>query len=329
MNELALTLAISDYDHVRDLTSGKVRVEGVALTCLDLTIPEIFARFTAAREWDISEFGLGKYVALRSQGDNSMIAIPVFPSRIFRQSAIYVRTDSPLEDPRELAGKRLGLPEWAQTAAIYCRGWLAHDCGVDLASIDWQQAGVDEPGRREKVALKLPPGIRVTARPETSLNDMLLSGGVDAIMTAQPPASFVARDPRVRRLLRDPRSVEERYWDETGIFPIMHTVAITRETLDAHPWVAMNLFSAFDAAKARSLRRAVDPAAPRFPVPWITTYAEDAQTHHGADYWAYGVEPNRTTLEAFLRFAFEQGVAHAQLKPEELFASTTLKAVRV
>ena len=144
MNEIPLTLAISDYDHVRDLTSGKVRAEGITLTCLDLTIPEIFARFTADREWDVSEIGLGKYVALRSQGDDSMLAIPVFPSRIFRQSALYVRSDSPLDDARQLAGKRVGLPEWAQTAAIYCRGWLAHNCGVDLASIEWHQAGVDE-----------------------------------------------------------------------------------------------------------------------------------------------------------------------------------------
>ena len=329
MNELPLTLAISDYDHVRDLTSGKVRAEGIALTCLDLTIPEIFARFTAAPEWDVSEIGLGKYVAVRSQGDDSTVAIPVFPSRIFRQSALYVRADSTLDDPRRLAGKRVGLPEWAQTAAIYCRGWLAHDCGIDLTSIEWHQAGVDEAGRKEKVALRLPEGFRVVARPETSLNELLLSGGVDAIMTAQPPASFVARDPRVRRLLRDPRAVEERYWDETGIFPIMHTVAIRKETLTAHPWIAMNLLTAFEAAKARSLKRAVDPAAPRFPVPWITTYAEDARTRHGVDHWAYGVEPNRKTLEAFLQFAFEQGVAHRQLTPDELFASTTLVPVRV
>jgi 4,5-dihydroxyphthalate decarboxylase len=329
MNEVPLTLAISDYDHVRDLTTGRVRAEGIALTCLDLTIPEIFARFTAHREWDVSEIGLGKYVAVRSQDDDAMVAIPVFPSRIFRQSALYVRADSPLDDAAQLGGARVGLPEWAQTAAIYCRGWLAHDCGVDLASIEWHQAGVDEAGRSEKVALRLPQGVRVVARTETSLDALLLSGGVDAIMTAQPPASFVARDPRVRRLLRDPQAVEQRYWEATGIFPIMHTVAIRRETLAAHPWIATNLLTAFEAAKARSLKRAVDPAAPRFPIPWITTYAEDARTRHGADYWPYGVGPNRRTLEAFLQFAFEQGVAHRLLEPEDLFASTTLTPVRV
>lgn len=329
MNEVPLTLAISDYDHVRDLTSGRVRAEGIALTCLDLTIPEIFARFTAHREWDVSEIGLGKYVALRSRGDDAMVAIPVFPSRIFRQSAIYVLASSKLEDARELAGKRVGLPEWAQTAAIYCRGWLAHDCGVDLASIEWHQAGVDKAGRREKVALQLPDGVRVVPRPETSLNELLLGGGVDAIMTAQPPGAFVARDPGVRRLLRDPLAVERRYWEQTGVFPIMHTVAITREALAAHPWIAVNLLSAFEAAKKRSLARAVDPAGARFPIPWSTTYAEEAQAKHGADFWPYGVEANRVTLDAFLGFAHEQGVAQQRLAPEDLFAPTTLEALRV
>lgn len=329
MNEVPLTLAISDYDHVRDLTSGKVKAEGITLTCLDLTIPEIFARFTAHREWDVSEIGLGKYAALRSQGDDSMIAIPVFPSRIFRQSAIYVLSSSPLEDPAQLAGTRVGLPEWAQTAAIYCRGWLAHDCGVELSSIEWHQAGVDEAGRKEKVALRLPAGVHVVPRPETSLNELLLSGGVDAIMTAQPPRAFVARDPRVRRLLRDPLTVEQRYWKLTGVFPIMHTVVIRREAFETHPWIAANLLSAFEAAKRRSLARAVDPAGARFPIPWVTTYAEQAEAAHGPDFWPYGVEANRVTLDAFLGFAHEQGVAQRRLAPEDLFAKTTLKAVRV
>src|SRR5277367_5048918 len=200
---LLLTIAISDYDHVRDFASGAVRAEGIEVTFLTLTIEEIFFRFTKFREWDVSEMSMGKYVSLLSQGDRSLSAIPVFPSRVFRHSSIYVRRDGPVRAPADLKGRKVGLPEWAQTAAVYSRGALMHQYGLRLQDIDWYQAGVNQPGRAEKVALNLPAGTRYTALPDKTLNDMLLAGELDAVLTAHPPDAFEHGDPRIVRLFEN------------------------------------------------------------------------------------------------------------------------------
>jgi 4,5-dihydroxyphthalate decarboxylase len=329
MSRLPLTLAISEYDHVRDLVSGRVKPEGVELRSLVLSIEEIFYRFTLHREWDVSEMAMGKYVSLRSQGDTSLTAIPVFPSRMFRHSSIYVRSDGPLRSPADLKGRRVGIPEWAQTAAIYSRGLLTHQYGVPLSDIAWVQAGVNEPGRTEKVPLKLPAGVSVERPGDKSLNAMLLAGELDAVMTAHAPAAFEAGDPRIRRLIEDFMPVELAYWRETGIFPIMHCVAIRTRVLEAHPWIAMNLLTAFDLAKRRSVARAFEATASRFPIPWAHERAGAVAPLFGDDYWPYGIEPNRITLEAFLQYAHEQGVCHRRLKPEELFPVEVASAYKV
>jgi len=315
---LMLTIAISDYDHVRDFAGGVVRAEGIEANFLTLSIEEIFFRFTKFREWEVSEMSMGKYVSLRSQDDTSLSAIPVFPSRVFRHSSIYVRRDGPVRVPADLKGRKVGVPEWAQTAAVYSRGALIHQYGVALQDIDWVQAGVNQPGRAEKVRLNLPAGTRYTAVPDKSLDAMLLAGELDAVLTAHPPDSFEHGDPRIVRLFPDYRTVEEAYWRDTGIFPIMHVVAIRSDVLARHPWVAMNLFNAFEAAKQRCVARALEVTATRFPVPWIYDLAAKAQAQFG-ELFPYGVEPNRVTLEAFLQYAFEQGVCHRRLAVDELF----------
>src|SRR5881392_2287481 len=172
---LPLSLAINAYDHVRDL-----RPQGIDLLVLELPIEEIFFRFTKFREWQASEMSFGKAVSLMSEERPDIVAIPVFPSRVFRHSAIYLGRDSSIRKPKELEGKRVGIPEWAQTAGIYVRGMLQHEYGVDLAAIDWRQAGVREPGRIEKVELKLPKGVKIVALPERSLSEMLAAGDLDA-----------------------------------------------------------------------------------------------------------------------------------------------------
>jgi 4,5-dihydroxyphthalate decarboxylase len=288
VQDVPLTVAMRPYDQVRAVLDGRVPVPGARLTHLDLPIPEINARFATAREWEVSEFGLGKYAALRSQGDDGITAIPVFPYRAFRQRSIYVRADSTLRDPRELAGRTVGIPEWAQTAAIYARGFLVEQYGVDLTRIAWLQAGVDEPGRGEKVALHLPAGVRCEARPDRSLNGMLIAGEIDAVISAQAPAGH--RTGAIRTLLDDPAAAEAAYFRATKVHPIMHLVAIRRDVIDAHPWIAERLVTAFDIA-----RRPFGDIPP------------------------YGLEPNRPTLEAFLRYAHEQGVTARRMRPEELF----------
>ena len=324
-----LTLAINDYDHVRDLVSGLVPVEGVDLTCLRFDVEETFFRFARYREWDVSEFSLAKYCSLRAAGDDSLVAIPAFPSRSFRHSAIYVRADGPVDDPAALAGARIGVPEWTQTATVYARGLLAHQYGLDLTAIAWFQGGTNEPGRVEGISVTPAQGVSLTPTPDRTLNDMLIAGELDAVIAAHPPTEFKRGSGTVVRLFSDHRAVEEDYYRATGIFPIMHVVALRRDVHDAHPWVARNLLTAFEEAKRRGLERALDANAPRYPVPWGPANAERAAELFGRDFWPYGIEPNRVTLDAFLGYAHEQGVCARRLAPEDLFVEQVREAFRI
>ncbi|HEY6256210.1 MAG TPA: ABC transporter substrate-binding protein [Xanthobacteraceae bacterium] len=317
---LNLTLAVCDYEHVRDLTGGVVRADGITLTPLVFpSIEEITFRFTRTLDWDVSELSFGKYTALTSQGNAPMVAIPVFPSRVHRHSAIYVRRDRGIRSPKDLEGRTVGIPEWAQTAGIYVRGFLAEHYGVDLAAINWLQAGVDEPGRNEKVALKLPAGIRYQARPDASLSAMLASGEIDAAMTARAPIAFAQSGGEIVRLFADYRAEEERLFRKTGVFPIMHLMTIRRTVFEQYPWIAMNLFKAFEEAKRRSLERLRDFTCARIPLPWAAAIADEIAASYGPDPYPYGVEASRATIEAFCRYAHEQGVTQRRMTPEDLF----------
>jgi 4,5-dihydroxyphthalate decarboxylase len=310
--KLPLSLAISPYDHARDL-----RPQGIALTVLDLQIEEIFYRFTRFREWHASEMSFGKVVSILSQPAPDIIAIPVFPSRVFRHSAIY--TD--LKSPKDLEGKRVGIPEWAQTAGIYVRGLLQHEYGVDLRRIEWVQAGVREPGREEKVDLKLPAGIRITPQSGKTLAGMLAAGELDAVISA--------RDPGGPRMFSDYTGLELAYYKKTSIYPIMHVVVLRREPYERDRWIAMNLLKAFEEAKRASLARLTEIGVSHIPMPWLAEHARRWRDVAGEDFWPYGIEANRPTLEAFLQYAHEQGVATRRLKVEELFAPETLARAKI
>jgi 4,5-dihydroxyphthalate decarboxylase len=312
MMKLPISLAISPYDHVRDL-----RPQGIDLALLELPIEEIFYRFTRFREWDASEMSFGKVVSILSRPSPDIIALPVFVSRVFRHSAIYTR----LKQPKDLEGKRVGIPEWAQTAGIYVRGLLQHEYGVDLARIEWVQAGVREPGRVEKVELQLPPGVKIRPAPDKTLAGMLASGEIDAAISA--------RDPGGPRLFQDYRALEEAYFRKTRIFPIMHVLVLRREVYERERWVAMNLFKAFEQAKQASQARIAEIGLSHVPLPWIPEHARHWRELAGEDFWPYGVEANRPTLEAFVQYAYEQGVAVRRVKPEEMFAPETLERAKI
>jgi 4,5-dihydroxyphthalate decarboxylase len=335
--KLPLTLALGLYDHTRDVTDGIVPVEGVDLRWLNLPIEEIFYRFILHREWDVSEVSMGKYTAMRAQDDTSITAMPVFISRAFRHSMFYVREGGEVSRPEDLQGKRVGVPEWAQTAGIYGRGWLSDYVGVPLASIEWVQAGVNQPGRIDKVKMKLPDAIRYRTVSDRSLNEMLLAGDLDAVMSARPPAGL---GHGIVRLMPDYQPLEEQYFRETGIFPIMHSLVVQTKVLDANPWVAMNLVKAFEAAKNHALERLSEVTASHAPFAWMTDYHRRMQSIFGADPYPYGCSPvkdegsqgqrlNWTTLDAFLRFGHEQGVCAKRLAPEQLFPKSTLSSFRV
>ena len=317
--KLKLTFATSDYEHVRDLSMGPVEAEGIELNCLTLQIEEMFHRFINFNEFDISEISSGKYTSLVSQGDDRYVGLPIFPSRVFRQSSVYVRPDGKITRPEDLAGKKIGLPEWGQSAAVYSRGWLHHDVGIPLSDIEWIQAGVDNAGRKEKVALKLPAGVKLTPRPDKSLTRLLLDGEIDAMLSAHPPELVEHGDPRIVRLYDDYRPVEEEYYKRTGIWPIMHLYAIRRPVFEANPWVAMSMVKALTEAKDRAMKRMLDLTACRAPFAWCYDSAAKAKALFGEDMYPYGIEPNRGTLEAFLLWGYEQGLFHRHMKPEEMF----------
>lgn len=320
MSKPHLTIALGHYDHVTDLVTGRVGVNGASVNCVQFDRPaEIHFRFILHKDFDVAEMSLGKHASMVSQGVRDFVALPVFTSRLPRHSSIYVRRDAGLRTPADLAGKRVGVPEWAQTAAIYLRGMLAHAYGVDLRSVEWVQAG-----RIEKVDLRLPEGVRVTSEPEKNLSDMLVKGELDAVFAAHPPEAFRAGHPNIARLFEDSLAAEQEYVKTTGVFPIMHVVAVRREIVERDPWLAMNLYTAFEQAKNNSLRRMLSVAA-SVPAPWAYEHARAQQALFGKDVWPYGLEANRTTLEAFLRYAFEQGVCHREVAAEELFAPQTLK----
>lgn len=319
MAKLQLTLAASDYAHTREFTSGGIQADGIEINYISLGIEETFYRFIHFGEWDVSEISSGKYTSLISQGDDRFVAIPVFPSRVFRQSSLYIRPDGPVKTAEDLRGKRIGIPEWGHSASVYTRGWLQHDVGIPLSEITWVQAGVNEPGRKEKVALDLPKGIEITSRPDKSLSQLLLDGDIDAINAAHPPEPFAQRSPDIKRLFPNYREVEETYYRETGIWPIMHFFAIRREVFEANRWIARNLYKAFEEAKNRAMAAALEITASRSPFAWCYESAEKAREVFGEDFFPYGIEPNRKTLEAFLLYTYEQGLAHRHLKVEDLF----------
>jgi len=327
---LNLTLAVVDCEHGRDLISGVVRADGITLTPLVFpSIEEITFRFTRTLDWDVSELSLGKYTALTAQGNAPMVAIPVFPSRVHRHSAIYVRRDRGIRAPKDLHGRVVGIPEWAQTAGIYVRGFLAEHYGVDLAAIDWVQAGVDEPGRTEKVEFQLPSGVRYRSRPDASLSAMLASGEIDAAITARAPVAFAQPDGPIVRLFPNYRAEEERLFRQTGVFPIMHLLTIRRTVFEQYPWVAMNLFKAFAESKRRCFERLRDFTCARAPLPWIAAMVEEIVAAHGEDPYPYGIDANLPTIEAFCRHAHEQGITQRRLAPEDLFPPEVRATARV
>lgn len=329
MSKLQLTVAVSRYDHVSDVLNGIVPVQGIDLNVLNLPLHDIFYRFVQFKEFDVAEISFAKYVSMISQGDDALIALPVFPSRVLRHSAIYVRTDGPVKAPADLVGRRVGVPEWAQTAGVYARGLLADEFKIDLASIRWVQAGQDQAGRQEKVPLKLPTGVSICSVTDKSLADMLIDGELDAALMAQPPARYLQGHHNISRMFPDWLSAEQQYAEKTKILPIMHTVAVRKAILDEHPWAAVNLFNAFEEAKKRSVERALYAGMTYFPILWGFEHARRTKDLFDGEYWPYGVGANRHTLEAFLRYAYEQGVCHRLLRIEELFPSQVLSSYRV
>jgi 4,5-dihydroxyphthalate decarboxylase len=315
MPNVHVSIATWDYDHVRDLRIGEVRPTGIDVTWLDLNMHEIFARFLANREWDVSELSFAKYIAEASGPDPDIVALPVFLRREFRYGIVYVNRNR-ISKPEDLRGKRMGIPEWAQTATVYIRGALQHDFGVSFTEIEWVQAGVNENGRAEKVEMDLPKGVRLTPMAGKSLSEMLAAGELDAVMSATPPDCF-GKHPDIVRLWPDFAAMGQDFYARTSVHPIMHILVMRKAILKDNPWIARNLYKAFDQSRRQSLARLRRPGY--IALPGHGEQAEAAMQIFGGDYFPYGIEENRAALELFLRYAHEQGIARRLMKPEEIF----------
>ncbi len=330
MSKLRLSIACWNYDRTRALLEDRIPVDGIDLTYLNLPVEETFFRMLRHREFDVAEMSLSSYVMSLFAEEPPFIAIPVFPSRFFRHSCIYINRDSGIRQPKDLVGKRVGTPEYQMTAGVWIRGILSDEYQVPVTSVRYFTGGEEEPGRSEKLRLSLPPEIQLEAIPPTkTLAAMLDSGEIDALYTARMPSTFECGSGKVRRLFEDYQSVEREYYIRTKIFPIMHTVVIRREVYDQHPWVAQSLCKAFAQAQREVYQELYQTAALKYMLPWLIRHVEETRAVMGQDFWPYGFEPNLHTLSTFLRYSHEQGLAQRLLTPQQLFAPESLESFKI
>jgi 4,5-dihydroxyphthalate decarboxylase len=326
---LALTIASWDYDRARALIDGRVDVEGCEVTYLSLGPEECFHRAWAG-EFDVSELGISSFLVGLSRGESPFIGIPVFLSRSFRHSGIYIRDDRGIDRPEALRGKRVGVPAYEMAAAVWIRGLLNDEYGVAPADMRWVNGGLEVPGRESQFKLRLPDGFPLEPAPKgATLNQMFADGELDALVSARAPSCFEAGAPHVRRLFPDFREAERAYFERTHIFPIMHVCGVRRTLLEEHPWLAVSLVKAYGAAKAVAEADLREVAALKIELPWVLAEYEATVRAMGTDYWPYGVDANRATLEALLTYSYDQGLTPRRLTVEEMFAPTTLHTSRI
>ena len=324
-----LTLACWDYDRTRALLEGRVGVAGWRIDAKVQPPEETFPRAVADAPFDVSELSLSSYLMQVSRGEGAYIAIPAFVSRAFHHGAIYVRTKRGIETPKDLEGRLVGVPEYQMTMALWVRGILGDEYGVDFRKIRYRTGGANKPGRKERLALELPEDMDVAPIPEGStLNELLLAGELDAVIAPTPPDGFTAGDKAVRRLFADPAAEERAYYARTGLFPIMHVIGVRRTLADEHPGLAADLFRAFVEVRNLAMREhdlTARSSANRMMLPWFADQWEATKDLMGDDFWPYGVAENRAELEAICRYSHEQNLGRKRLSVEALFAPETVE----
>lgn len=321
---LRVTLACGPYDRTEALRTGVVRPEGIDLTYVAIqSPPEIFARMVATQSFDVSEMSCAHALIRKGRGEFPFVALPVFPSRMFRHGYVFVNTSRGIRNPKDLEGKRVGVPEYSQTAAVWVRGFLQHEYGVALDTIRWVTGGVNAPGRPDALVNSPDGAVSITRVKDRSLNDMLVNGEIDALIGARRPAAF-GRDARVGRLFADYREREREYYRKTGIFPIMHTLVMREALYREHPWIAESLVKAFVEAKDWCLAQMRFSSTLRYTLPWLHADVEEMAEVFGPDPWPYGLEANRKVLSTLIDYLVEQRLLHRPLALEELFVPITL-----
>jgi 4,5-dihydroxyphthalate decarboxylase len=321
MPDLELKLACWDYDRTRPLMDGRVKPEGIALDIEILRPRQAFQRMLDDKEFQVSELSLASYTALKGRGECPFVAVPVALSKIFRHSCIYVRSDAGIRTPGDLRGKRVGTTQWSSTGLVFMRGMLQHDYGVRSQDMHWFMGGLDTLVEPPLIPLNLAADIRLDfLSGQQTLEKMFQSGELDALLSLYIPQLFLAGSPRIARLFPDYKQVEQAYYRRTGIFPIMHTVALREDVYRAHPWAAQSIYNAFCEARDVAVGGLYDTDALRVALPWLIDHVEEAWRVFGRDFWAYGLEPNRPTFEAVGRYVHEQGLSPRVVAADELFA---------
>jgi 4,5-dihydroxyphthalate decarboxylase len=329
MTKLRLSVAMGDYDRTRALLDGRVSIDGVNPVYMALAPEEMFFRAMRQQEFHISELSLSSYVVKASRGECPYVAVPVFLSRAFRHTSIWVRKDR-IRTPQDLKGMRVGVPEYQLTANVWARAILQHDHGVLPRDIHWVRGGIDTPGRPEKIGLTLPADVRIEdAPPGRTISDLLDAGDIDGYIAPRPPGGSAARNPQVRWLFDDPTAAAKDWHRRTGIFPIMHVVGVQRVLAARHPWLPGAVLKAFTQAKAAALEALADTSATKVTLPFVEEQLKAARDTLGEDFWSYGVAGNEPTLQAFLRHHHEQGLSARELSVQELFHPATYETHRI
>jgi len=329
MTKLRLSVAMGDYDRTRALLDGRVQIDGVNPVFMALSPEETFFRALRQQAFDISELSLSSYVVQASRGECQYVAVPVFLSRAFRHTSIWVRKDR-VRTPQELMGKRVGVPEYQLTANVWARAILQDDHGVQPRDIRWVRGGIETPQRPEKIGLALPADVHVEPAPEgRTISDLLDTGEIDGFIAPRPPAGAAARNPQVRWLFDDPTAAATDWYRRTGIFPIMHVVGVRRTLVARHPWLPVAVLKAFTQAKAVALDALADTSATKVTLPFVEEQLKTARETLGEDFWSYGVAGNEATLQTFLRHHHGQGLSARALSVDELFHPSTYESHRI
>lgn len=328
--KLKLSVATGNYDRTRPMVDGDVQIDGVDPIFMLLSPEEMFFRSFRDQAFDVSELSLSSFALKTAAGTNPYVGVPVFPSRAFRHTAICIRTDRGIARPEDLKGRRIGTPEYQLTACVWARALLEEEYGVAPSDVTWVRGGLEEAGRAEKIAVQLPPDIRIEPAPAgKTLAQMLKDGEIDAIVAPRAPSCFEQWDPNVGWLWPDPQQAASQYFEKTRIFPIMHLIGIRKELADEHPWLPMAVFKAFSEAKERALELLVDTSATKVTLPFVDELLRSARRLMGEDFWPYGIEANRQTLDRFLGYHYAQGLSSRRLAVEELFHPSTLASFKI
>ena len=329
MSKLQLSVAMGDYDRTRALFDGRVQIDGVDPVYMLLNPEEMFFRAMRSVDFDIAEISFSSYLVKHSKGDCPYIAVPVFLSRAFRHTSIYVRKDR-IKKPEDLKGKRVGLPEYQLTANVWARAVLEDDFGVRPQDVIWVRGGIDTPGRPEKIKLQLPADVRVEAAPEGStISELLDRGEIDGFIGPRPPSRTALKNPNIGWLFDDPTAVAKDYYRRTGVFPIMHVVGIRKELAARHPWLPGAVLKAFTQSKAAALELLGDTSATKVTLPFVEEQLKAAREIMGEDYWSYGVAAARKTLETFVRHHHSQGLSARLVPVDELFHPATYETYSI